>query len=197
MASETDICNRALALLGQEKIININDPNNVAEMCNTLYPSSRDKCFEDRMWSFCLKRIMAAPLTVPPPFGYANQFQVPSDCIILRSVDDGNSRGTLDWVREGDKILTDAAEIAIIYSATVLNPDLWTNAFIEALVFKLASDLAMPLTENAKIRNTYEQDYHRKIQEAGATDGGQGRQVRLRSDSLIIARMSGNQISRW
>jgi len=188
MASVTEICNRALGLLGEAKIVNLNDPNTNAEICDTLFPLARDKCFEDRKWSFCLTRVKLAPLLILPAFGYANQFQIPSDCFLLRSVDDSSGSGRLDWTREGDKILTDASEIHVIYSVTVLNPDLWTNGFIEALTFKLASDMAIPITENATLRNTYEQDYFRKIAEAAATDGGQGRQEKIRADSMVVAR---------
>lgn len=191
MASEIDISNRALALLGQKPIASFADPNNVAEQCAQLYPAARDKCLEDRKWSFALSRDILAPLVITPKFGYANQFQVPSDCLILRSVDGPDQNGTLHWVREGDKILSDAGEIYITYSKSIENPDLYTNGFVEALTFKLASDLAMPITESKTMRDTYEQDYYRKISEAGSTDGGQGRQERLRSSRLVTARSSG------
>lgn len=191
MASEISICNRALALLGQDKIVSFADENNVAEICATLYPAARDKCLEDRKWSFALHREVLAPLVDAPAFEYAYQFKIPSDCLILRSVTSSDVDDRTQWVREGDLILTDLSEIYIIYTRTVINPDLFTNGFIEALTFKLASDMAIPITESAKVRDTYEQDYFRKIAEAGATDGGQGKQERLRSDILIRSRYSG------
>lgn len=191
MASEIDICNRALGLLGQSSITSFADDNRVAQICAQLYPAARDKCLEDRKWSFALTRVIIAPLTVPPAFEYANQFQIPSDCLILRSVTSSDTRDRTKWVREGDRILTDIGEIYVTYSRTVTNPDLYTNGFIEALVFKLAADMAIPISANKTLRQTYEQDYFRKIAEAAATDGGQGKQERIRSDILTRSRYSG------
>lgn len=88
MASEVDICNLALAHLGDTATVaSINPPEGSAqaEHCSRFYPIARDTLLEMHNWGFASRRIQPAQLTSTwPEWKYA--YQVPSDIINMVSV---------------------------------------------------------------------------------------------------------------
>lgn len=88
MASEVDICNLALAHLGDTATVaSINPPEGSAqaEHCSRFYPIARDTLLEMHNWGFASRRIQPAQLTSTwPEWQYA--YQVPSDIINMVSV---------------------------------------------------------------------------------------------------------------
>lgn len=88
MASEVDICNLALAHLGDTATVaSINPPEGSAqaEHCSRFYPIARDTLLEMHNWNFASRRIEPAQLeSTWPEYKYA--YQVPSDIINMVSV---------------------------------------------------------------------------------------------------------------
>ena len=65
MASEVDICNLALAHLGDSATVaSINPPEGSAqaEMCQRFYPIARDSLLEMHNWGFATRRKALAQL---------------------------------------------------------------------------------------------------------------------------------------
>ena len=83
MASEVDICNLALAHLGDTATISsINPPEGSAQAqhCARFYPIARDGLLEGHFWNFAMKRATLAQVSNSWPewqFAYA----VPADCL--------------------------------------------------------------------------------------------------------------------
>jgi hypothetical protein len=75
MASEVDICNEALANLGDSATVaSINPPEGSAqaEHCQMFYPMARDTLLEMHEWNFATKRVLLAPVASPASsWGYA------------------------------------------------------------------------------------------------------------------------------
>ncbi len=88
MASEINICNLALAHLGDSATVaSINPPEGSAqaEHCQKFYPIARDTLLEMHEWSFASKRATAAELTNSwPMWDYA--YAYPSDAIDILAV---------------------------------------------------------------------------------------------------------------
>lgn len=88
MASEVDICNLALAHLGDTATVaSINPPEGSAqaEHCSRFYPIARDTLLEMHNWNFASRRIEPAQLASAwPEWKYA--YQIPSDIINMVSV---------------------------------------------------------------------------------------------------------------
>ena len=66
MASDVDICNLALAALGDDATIASIDPpegSAQAEHCARFYPIARDMCLQGHTWSFTMRRVQGALLT--------------------------------------------------------------------------------------------------------------------------------------
>jgi hypothetical protein len=68
MASEVDICNLALAYLGDDATVASIDPPEgsiQAEHCKRFYPIARDTLLQMHHWSFASRRVQLAQVTMP------------------------------------------------------------------------------------------------------------------------------------
>jgi len=198
--STVKICNLGLGWLGAKLITSLEDESTEAALCRNNFDLLRDTVLEARAWSFASKRnTLAATTGVMPPeqeFGYAHRFKIPSDTIrILRAGASVHFLDRLRWVREGDEILADAGKIYIKYISRVESPIKFSASFCQTLAARLAADLCIALTENAKLQDAMWKLYASKLTDAAATDGMQGRQEKIRSDALIRPRMSGTVVS--
>lgn len=83
MASEVDICNLALAHLGDVATVSsINPPEGSAQAqhCAMFYPIARDSLLEMNSWGFSTKRVSLAEVTAEwPEWDYA--YAVPADAV--------------------------------------------------------------------------------------------------------------------
>mgnify|MGYP005851366083 CR=1 FL=1 len=103
MASEVEICNLALANLGDRAdLASISPPeqnSRQAELCARYYPIARDVVLAGHSWSFNLKRATVAQLAEPPLAGWLYQFAVPADALHILSVLPENSPTDLNLHR--------------------------------------------------------------------------------------------------
>lgn len=68
MASEVNICNLALAYLGDDATVDSIDPPEgsiQAEHCKRFYPIARDTLLQMHAWSFASRRVFLAQVTMP------------------------------------------------------------------------------------------------------------------------------------
>jgi len=175
--SEISICNQALGWLGANLITSFNDNTVESNLCEANYALIRDTVLEETSWSFALKR-KELPALADAELGYSHAFQLPVDCITLiraykttefRTID------TLDYVLEDRKILTNNGACFIKYVFKQNDVQRYTPNFIQALAFRIASDLAIPLTKSAALQKQYLGLYQMRISDASATDGQQVR----------------------
>lgn len=94
MASEIDICNLALANLGDAATVaSINPPEGSAqaEHCARFYPIARDSLLEMHDWAFAMKRVALPLLATNPTLQWSYAYGAPSDMINVISVLDSQS----------------------------------------------------------------------------------------------------------
>lgn len=88
MASEIEICNLALAHLGDDATVASIDPpegSAQAEHCQRFYPIARDTLLEMHDWNFASTRSVLAQVTSPSStWRYA--YVRPSNCLTLRAI---------------------------------------------------------------------------------------------------------------
>ncbi len=93
MASDVDICNLALAQLGDSAAVqSINPPDQSAQAahCSRFYPIARDALLEMHTWGFATLRVQLAQVPNPfPQWLYA--YAAPSDAINYLEVIDPNA----------------------------------------------------------------------------------------------------------
>lgn len=158
MASIVDICNIALARIGDEATVTSIDPPEgaaQAEHCARFYPQARNALLLRHPWSFATQRARLAKLSETVP-GAACAYAVPASCIkVLECFEDDDAPGGRPWIHgmphqhwklemlgEQRVILTDAESLNIRYLTDGTKPELYSAAFTEALSWLLASMLA-------------------------------------------------------
>jgi hypothetical protein len=155
-ASWTQICNRALARLGDATIADLSDNTNTAEYCGRFLPQAVEHILSQYDFNFARRRQRLAPISEKPLFGWKEQFNYPMDCIRLIRVYGGHSHVPKDgdlvpYQVENGKILSNADELQIIYIARPDDPNQLPQALRNAISTYLAYLLAPALTSNEQL----------------------------------------------
>lgn len=167
MASETEICNRALQKLGAKRITSLVEDSRNARSCNVAYQPLRDALLRAHPWNFAIKRSSLAADSDAPEWGRDNSFQLPSDFLSLMPPYPEDNTNSLDWQIEGQKILTnDDAPLHLRYIARITDPNMMDSAFREALASKIAEELCEELTQSNQKKADAIQNYKDAIADA-------------------------------
>lgn len=171
--SEVAICNMALAEVGRgAAITSLDEASQAARACRQRYPYARDAVLRSYDWNFAARRASLPASAARPAFGFANAFDLPPDCLLVRKVD---ACSGLRWEVEGRQVLTDAAApLAIRYTARITDPGAFDTLFVDALATRLAADLCVQLSENTSRAQSLFQLYQGKIAEARDRDAQEG-----------------------
>lgn len=149
MASDVDICNRALQKLGAKRISSLSQDSTNARSCALAYPIVRDKLLRAHFWNFAIKRAELAASGSAPSWGRANSYQLPSDFLKMAPHYPEFNPNDLDWVIEGTQVLSnDAGPIHVRYVARITTPGLFDSYFCEALATDLAYELCEEITQS-------------------------------------------------
>lgn len=194
--SEVAICNMALAEIGRgAQITSLDEASQAARACRLRYPYARDACLRAYDWNFASARAELAKNAVAPAFEFANAFDLPSDCLIVRSVFEGEGER---WVVEGRQVLTDMSDpIFIKYTARVTDPTQFDPLFAEALSARVASDIAVQLSESVSRAQSLWQIYQAKLGEARRRDAQEGQPDHLPRGDWVGARGEGVSTQDW
>lgn len=144
MASETGICNRALQMVGANRITSLAELNSKsARECSVAYEPLRDALLRGHPWNFAVTRAQLAEDVSTPAFGFDHQYTLPTDALrVLPNNDSAN-----DWVIEGRKILTNwTSPLNIRYIKLVVDPNAMDPLFREALSGLIAGEVCEALT---------------------------------------------------
>jgi hypothetical protein len=146
--TDIQICNLALARLGDSRITALTDATAQAQYCTLFYTQTVEELQTEFDWQFCRKLASLTAHVTAPAFGYARRFAVPSDflrLIRLNGIDEDENFSK--WEIVDGFIHTDlAAPAQIEYIAHVTDAAKFPAVFVEILSAKLATNLAMPLT---------------------------------------------------
>ncbi len=185
MASEVDICNMALAEIGEDTIIALTEGSKAGRLCNLLYSDTRDAVLREHPWNFAIKRVELARLTTDPIFEFDAQFQLPADCLRVTKTDDD----LLPYRIEGSALLINTDSVKIEYISQVTDTTAFDSLFVEALSKKIASRLTFNLSDNNALTQFMESQYREKIKQARSMDGQEGTPRNIEADQWLNIRL--------
>lgn len=170
MAAEVDICNLALAHLGDAATIaSINPPEGSAqaEHCARFYPMARDALLESYAWGFSTRRAVLAKLTDNARSEWDYAYALPADTLQIMAVlppdstDDYISAASVSIgasvsytpqpfaceINEAGAfvIYSDQVDAIVRYTALVTDSTKFSPLFTLALSWQLAAMLAGPV----------------------------------------------------
>lgn len=185
MTSKTSIANRALQILGDSPVTDINDNNTRAKEMKRAYDPVRRQMLRAYKWNFARKRAILAPDTTAPLHTLAVAYTWPADAIrILPQRDD------TDWVIEGRKILTDTGtQLDIIYIYNVEDTNEFDDAFSEALSAKIAMETVEKITGSISKFDKAEKQYNMAIRTARRISAFEQQSEEPPDDTWLLARL--------
>jgi hypothetical protein len=146
--SPTEICNQALAHLGDTRINSIDGTETRETICRTFYTQAKRELLSTIPWTFARKRTILSTLSQTPAFKWGFQASLPGDCIRVLTVHSGDSDEDPSVVTDTEidqfevsdgSILSNHNLVGIYYVADVVNTAGFQPQFIAALARLLAS----------------------------------------------------------
>ena len=145
--TDVQICNLALARLGDARITTLAEATAQAQYCTLFYTQTVAELQAEFDWQFCRKQVNLTTATTPLG-GYAFQYALPADYIRsfrLANIDESENFG--QWEILGAYLQTNfASPVTLDYIANITDTSKYPAIFTELLAVKLAGVLAMPLT---------------------------------------------------
>lgn len=199
MASKTDIANRALTKLGEDRITDLLDDTERARTVNSLYGIVRDAELRAHVWNFAIKRASLPRLAEVPGYGFGYQYQLPADLVRLIQVNEwwywrgGNDHyaaSNAEYQVEGRMILTDyESPLKIRYVASVDDPGLYDALFVEAFACRLALECCERLTQSNTKLQAIQLQYKESMRQATRSDALENPPQALPDESWMLARL--------
>lgn len=170
MASDVDICNSALNMIGASNIISLTEDSRAARVCNQRYEFIRDAVFRAHPWNCCVTRTSLAADSDTPAFEFDHQHTLPADCLrVLRP----ENPDTVFRV-EGRKIISSTTPFKMIYVARITDPNEYDQLLIESIAARLAADVSYALVNSASLSQMLMAMYESKLSEARFVDATEG-----------------------
>lgn len=187
--TEIKIANGALYQIGDLAITSFLDGTNRANVCDAFYDIARDATLEEHPWKFAEKRKELGQIALEfPVWEYSYFYQLPSDFIRVRKI---NNDADVEYPYrvEGNRLLCDLSSVSLLYTYRVEDTSLFSPLFIEALIYKLAAWIAMPLKKDKNLKESLLQSYDLALQKAKGVDAvSSGTPPKFIQDDLTIVR---------
>tara|TARA_R100000995_G_scaffold32167_1_gene14426 strand:- start:1134 stop:1724 length:591 start_codon:yes stop_codon:yes gene_type:complete len=172
MASDVDICNSALNMIGASNIVSLTEDSRAARVCNQRFEFIRDAVSRAHPWNCLLRRASISAESEAPAFEFEHQHLMPNDPYCLRVIR-AQDLDTIFRV-EGRKILSDTTPFNFIYVARITDPNEYDQLLIESIAARLAADISYALVNSATLTQSLFQLYENKVSEARFVDATEG-----------------------
>lgn len=202
MASQTDICNAALVLLGDNIIVGIGDNTKNARTLKAVYDMVRKDLLRENIWKFSLDKIQIpsiTPAVMPVPWSTAYVMPPGDQC--LRLIDIANSRQALgvanyrsgleklySW--QGNTIYTNfPSPMWIHFTQDVTDTTQYDPCFVWAYGARLADVCCETITQSSEKRAQAQQEYKKAIWRAKSINAIEQLPEGIADDSWVTGRL--------
>jgi hypothetical protein len=180
--SKVSHANKALTLLGANRIVNLSDDTLEAKSINAVFDQTLRSILSETCWSFATKRTLLNRLEELPAVGGGYYFQRPSDCVEVFETTANT------WRPEGEKIWTLDPELGVKYVYMCDDDTFWTPKFSDAFECLLAANICYDITNSAsrtqELIQLYEGEY---LPRALHYDSGRQGEETVKDDAWINA----------
>lgn len=166
MPQQIEIISKALVLIGANSISSLSEGTE-GEVAALLYEEAYLGLLSSHNWRFATKKQQLSRLTEVPVNEFSYMYQLPSDLVTVVKVQDGT-----DYEIYGDKLYSDQPEVYIDYRVRV-DELLLPPHFVLALQFLLASEFAIPITDNSQRAQVYNGMYEAQLRRAKYIDSSE------------------------
>lgn len=188
MATDVEICSKALILVGDKPIASLTEQTTRAAICNNLYPLAKRDLLRAHLWNCAIKRVQLTALSGAPAYDWSNWFAKPGDW--LRLIDVGNC-GADDYAFEGNRILANQSTLLLRYVSEATE-GAWDSSLTDVMIKRMAADLAYPITKSTSLMQVKQQEYQVALRTAKAIDGQENPPEQFGDSPFIAARGGAN-----
>lgn len=200
MPGTVDICNLALSRLGKATINSIEyERGNSAEAirCRLEWDSTKKSVLRDHPWNFATRieaLALVSGVTVP---GWSYVYIYPRNCEFPRRVFNAATvnlsikqpyRVIGSNTSSNKLILCNLEQAYMEYTADVQDPTMFDASFVDALAWKLAAQLALSLTGDARLGTQMMQTYQMVLKQAKINNASEGYQEQVQTSRYIEGR---------
>lgn len=190
MPSPTDIANRALAHLGQNRVTSIDERTVEADIIRDVYDEVRKGALRAHPWNFAIRRAVLGPDTTAPAFGWRFRFRKPAAnerefhagwlrTLTIHDTDraeqgryhDIGRDPQIPYEDEGGFFLSNVDTLYLRYVADIPDINRWDSLAREYFALTLGAEVAIRFTESNTRQSTLYEMAGRKLVQARAVDG--------------------------
>jgi hypothetical protein len=175
-----------LLMLGAQTISSFDEGTDRATIAANLYDSARDELLRSHPWNCATKRVVLAPDSEAPAFGYDTAFTLPAD--FLRVVEVGDYNEDIDWKVESGKILASGTALKLRYIWKNTTESTWDAMLVHAMELKMAAAMAYAITASAAKEQVQLEKLERYMKRCRAVDGQDDPAQQLGDERLLTAR---------
>lgn len=194
MVSKIDICNLALAQLGQEPVMALTQSEERSRRLNLFYEPVKQEVLRTHNWAFAAAEEPLGLLETrnhPLPYVY----QYPLDALYIRRVfQPGTTRqnGLFRevYIKSGNlrALKSNLQDAYAEYTKNVGDETLFDPAFVKSFSLALAADLAVALTGDVSLSRQILQKYTLSLDEARRSNMSEEMTERIPSSAFVEAR---------
>jgi hypothetical protein len=197
MASDVEVMIATCIKLGEEPITSRSDEGKAARVLDARFDAIRDAELRRHTWAFTVARTQLSALSTTPSFGYAYEYQLPTDCLRLlqvglydcASLSDRRTAEGSPFAIEGRKLLTDqGAPLPLRYVRRATTVGDWDATFIEALASRVAYECCEAITGSSGKKQDAWADYKQALAEAQQAGAVETPSQPIADDTWITAR---------
>lgn len=196
MLSKVAICNMALSHFAQSRqIMSLDEATAEARQLNLFYDQTRREVLASYAWRFARAVVAVAPVAAEHPL-WRYVFAMPSDCVrVLGVIDLDKSKPGMEQYEDFEvgrvhnvprAVMSDVENAALVYTYDVSDPLEFPPAFAEVLSWKLAVNIAIPLSGTASLRDSAMQHYTEALQRAILNDANDFRKLPVEWDKTYV-----------
>ena len=198
MASQVEIVNRALLNLGtRAQIEAIDEGSTEAVFAQGLWDQTLESTLAAFPWPFATAFQALALLTTTPPGIWDYVYRYPANCVrgryFVNSAGIRNVDTIIPWEvgwdgASGRVVFTDEPSAVLCYTALITDPTVYDVHFNFVLAWALAAALAIPLTENPRLRQEAHTIYQDALRQGRVAMGNERGQDAPATPTLVSAR---------
>ena len=188
---QIEIVNLALTRLGLTSVTSLGEASAEASAAAKVWDAAVRAALQEHRWGFNTKRA-ALPLRMENPAGSTFLFRYGAPADLLQPYEIFQADVTQDrpipFLFEGGDIYSDEAGAILIYGANAESAVSFSSQFCDALAWRLASELAAPLTQKTSLMEYAMGRYQDSVARAKASAGNAQRPRDEKIPSYIRAR---------
>lgn len=136
--SKWDICSAALLSFGARRIASFDETTAEAIVAAGLYDTVVGEAFGEHRWNFARAWFRLNRVAGVNAGRFAHAYQLPSDCVLLRCIEDGHGEKVTYETMRGRMVATDAETPIAFYTANVPVSQ-WPDFFVTLITQRLAA----------------------------------------------------------